>query len=185
MTILQMFRWYSIKASCFACTFHISDYSFNQFSVKTKWFTDRLATVGSPHLFVFIFKPRSGSFRIIRTCFRKMLNPHRKLTSNYSRRFSRNFATRRGMFWNSLSPIGVFVRAPWQIWGAINPTFCWFSDPKSTLWAPPFPNAGKIGKSKTIASICGYVSTSTPNMVGVPPCHLWDRLSPWCGGWGR
>jgi len=37
-----------------------------------------------------------------------------------------------------------------------------------TLWAPPFPNAGKIRKSKTIMSICGYVKTSIPNMVGVP-----------------
>jgi len=35
--------------------------------------------------------------------------------------------------------------------------------------APPFHTVGKIGKSKTIASICGYVSTSIPNTVGSPP----------------
>jgi len=28
------------------------------------------------------------------------------------------------------------------------PNFCRFADPKSTLWAPPFPNAGKSGNLK-------------------------------------
>jgi len=55
--------------------------------------------------------------------------------------------------------------------------FCRFADPKSTRWALPFPNAGKMRKSKTIRSICGYVRTSIPNIVGFPPppeigCHL-------------
>ena len=35
------------------------------------------------------------------------------------------------------------------------PNFRRFADPKSTPWAPPFPDAGKIGKCKTIVSICG------------------------------
>jgi len=33
-------------------------------------------------------------------------------------RFSRNFATRGSAPWNILSPIWVFIRAPWKIWGA-------------------------------------------------------------------
>jgi len=34
---------------------------------------------------------------------------------------------------------------------------------------PAIPNARNIGKSKTIGSVCGYVRTSIPNVVGVPP----------------
>jgi len=61
------------------------------------------------------------------------------------------------------------------------PQFWRFSYPKSTLWAPPFPSAKKIWKSKTIGSICGYVRTPCQTWWG-PPAHLWDRLSHWCGG---
>jgi len=48
------------------------------------------------------------------------------------------------------------------------PQFWRLSGPKSTLWAPrpAIPYCGKIGKSETIVSIYGYVSTSIPNMVG-------------------
>jgi len=93
-------------------------------------------------------------------------------------RFRQNFATWRGISWNSLSFIGgVFVRAPKKFEGQITPISGRFADPKSTLWTLPFPNARKIGKSKTIGSI------SIPNMVGLPPptsengCFLgvWDR----------
>jgi len=44
-----------------------------------------------------------------------------------------------------------------------------FFGPKIATLSPPFHTAGEIGKSKTIASICSYVSTSIPNMVGFPP----------------
>ena len=49
------------------------------------------------------------------------------------------------------------------------PPFLPILGPKIATFSPPFPNAGKIGKSKTIASNRGYVSTSIPNMAGVPP----------------
>ena len=52
-------------------------------------------------------------------------------------------------------------------------------------WSPPSPNVEKIRKSKTIVSICGYVRTSIPNMVGVSLPHPRNRLSPRCVGWGR
>jgi len=68
-------------------------------------------------------------------------------------------------------------------WGAKNPNFCRFADPKSTLWALPFPNAEKIRKSKTIRSICGYVRNKHG---GSPTTHPRNRLSPWSlGMWGR
>jgi len=93
--------------------------------------------------------------------------------------FRETFATRRGMYllW------GVRMCPLTNLRGK-NPTFWRFSDPKSRLWAPPFHTARKIGKSKTIASICGYVSTSIPNMVGSPHPSL-RSAAPWCGGWGR
>jgi len=50
-----------------------------------------------------------------------------------------------------------------------NPQFLAIFGPKVDTLSPSFPNAGKIWISKTIMSICGYVSTSMPNMVGVPP----------------
>jgi len=75
---------------------------------------------------------------------------------------------------------------PLKIWGAKNSHFCRFADPKSTIWAPPFPIAGNIRKSKTIGSICGCVRTFIATTVGVPPPHIYPRnqLSPWCVGWG-
>jgi len=48
-----------------------------------------------------------------------------------------------------ISYMGVYT-CPLKIWGAKTPNFCRFADPKYTLWAPPFPNAGKIRKSKTV-----------------------------------
>jgi len=67
-----------------------------------------------------------------------------------------------------------------------NPNFWRFSDPKSTLWDLQFPDAGKIGKSKTIASIRGYVRMSIPNMEAVPHPPLTSAVSlVWGRGWGR
>ena len=62
-----------------------------------------------------------------------------------------------------------------------NPTFCRSSDPTLTLWTPPFHNAGKIRKSRTVASICGYMWARPHQTWWGPPTHLWDRLSHWCG----
>jgi len=53
--------------------------------------------------------------------------------------------------------------------------------PKIDTLNPAIPNAGKIGKSKTIMSICGYVSTSIPNMVGSPYPPLRSAVSFVCG----
>jgi len=46
-----------------------------------------------------------------------------------------------------------------------NPHFKAIFGPKIDTLSPAIPYCGK---SKTMASICGYVSTSTPNMVGSP-----------------
>ena len=66
------------------------------------------------------------------------------------------------------------------------PPFCWFSDTKWTLWAPPFFIAVQIGNSKTIGSICGYVRKSIPNMVGShhPTSEIGCSLGVW-GGTGN
>ena len=48
--------------------------------------------------------------------------------------------------------------------------------PKIDTLSPAIPNARKIGKSKTIGLICGYVRMSIPNMVGPPPtCEVGCR----------
>jgi len=48
-------------------------------------------------------------------------------------RFSQNFATRRGVSRNNLSPICVLIRALKQVEVRKTPNFCQLSDPKSTL----------------------------------------------------
>jgi len=55
---------------------------------------------------------------------------------------------------------------------------------KITTLSPAIPTAEKIGKSRRKASICGYVSTSTPNLVGVPHPSLRSAV-PLVWGWGR
>jgi len=82
-----------------------------------------------------------------------------------------------------ISYMGVHV-CPLKHLRGKKPNICRFADPKSTIWAPSFPTVGKIRKPKTIGSICGYVRTSIPNTVRVPPPHPRNRLSPWCVGWG-
>jgi len=66
-----------------------------------------------------------------------------------------------------------------------NPQFLPICGPKIDTLSPAIPYCGENQKSKTIGSICGYVRTSILNMVGVPPPHLRNRLSPRCVGWGR
>ena len=97
-------------------------------------------------------------------------------------RFSRNFTTQRGMFWNILCPIRVFICASLKIWWAKTPYFCRFTDPKSILLATPFHNAREIGISKTIVARWGR-SYQTWWMSHYT--HLWDRLIPWGMGWSR
>jgi len=53
--------------------------------------------------------------------------------------------------------------------------------PKIDTLTPPFPNAVKVGKSKTIMSIFGYVSMSILNMVGVPHPPLRSAVPLVCG----
>ena len=66
------------------------------------------------------------------------------------------------------------------------PKFWPICGPKSTLWAPPFPNAGKIGKCKTIESVYGYARTSIPNVEGIlsPTSAIVCPLGVW-GGAGK
>jgi len=98
-------------------------------------------------------------------------------------RFSQNFPTRRVVSWNIRSPIMGVHTCRLKIWGAKTHNFSRFLDQKSAFWALPFPNAGKIGKSKTIGSIGGHVRTSIPNMVGFhhPTSEIGCPLGVWGG----
>jgi len=69
------------------------------------------------------------------------------------------------------SYMGVYM-CPLKIWRAKTLNFRRFANPKSTLWTPTFPNAGKIEKSKTIVSICGCCWARTSihtEQVWAPP----------------
>jgi len=65
------------------------------------------------------------------------------------------------------------------------PPFLRIFGPKLTLWAPPFPNALKIRKSKNNSVslwLCEQYWACPYQTWWGSPTHLWDQLSPWCGG---
>lgn len=94
------------------------------------------------------------------------------------------FFTQRGMFWIAYVLWGVHT-CPLKIEGQKN-NFCPFVDSKSTIWAPPFNNERKIGKSNlnnTVNLWLGYNIHTKHG--GWPVTHIWDQLFPWGMGWGR
>jgi len=89
-------------------------------------------------------------------------------------RFLRNFATRRDVSSNILSPLWVFIS--YVIAENLmdeKPQFCRFADPKSTVSATPFHNAREIWKSKTVVSVYGSVASG-----GRPHRTWWGSHPP-------